>query len=275
MAKNIREADGFNNMFASLGGFGNNTTKKNDTKKPAAKSPLDKEKKAEEKKEHVKVVEKDTEKKAEKESTTKSEVEKKAKLEPKSTTKKAVITEEKPTKKEELEAEEAKSEETVAAEEVPETKEVEVSVEPEAEEAVGVKKPVAKKKTNTSKTAKKTSIMDENEPTENTSVRLYARNKKYFEIRSAQLGVSQMEYINFLLEEEAKREEGLDLDPFTIELPKKESTSIKALVLASHNMDFLRDASAKLGMKMTQFINWMLDNERERERTNGPRKKIK
>ena len=124
-------------------------------------------------------------------------------------------------------------------------------------------------------TAKKTSIMDENEPTENTSVRLYARNKKYFEIRSAQLGVSQMEYINFLLEEEAKREEGLDLDPFTIELPKKESTSIKALVLASHNMDFLRDASAKLGMKMTQFINWMLDNERERERTNGPRKKIK
>ena len=48
MAKNIREADGFNNMFASLGGFGNNTTKKNDTKKPAAKSPLDKEKKAEE-----------------------------------------------------------------------------------------------------------------------------------------------------------------------------------------------------------------------------------
>ena len=273
MAKNIREADGFNNMFASLGGFGNNTTKKNDTKKPAAKSPLDKEKKAEEKKEHVKVVEKDTEKKAEKESTTKSEVEKKAKLEPKSTTKTAVITEEKPTKKEELEAEEAKSEETVEAEEVPETKEV--PVEPEAEKAVGVKKPVAKKKTNTSKTAKKTSIMDENEPTENTSVRLYARNKKYFEIRSAQLGVSQMEYINFLLEEEAKREEGLDLDPFTIELPKKESTSIKALVLASHNMDFLRDASAKLGMKMTQFINWMLDNERERERTNGPRKKIK
>lgn len=133
-----------------------------------------------------------------------------------------------------------------------------------------------KKKTgaSSSKSQPAASMNEESSENENTSVRLYARNKRYFEIRAAQLGVSQMEYINFLLEEEEKREAKEELDPFSIELPKKESTSIKALVLTKHNMEFLRSASSNLGMKMTQFINWMLDNERKEEKENGPRQSI-
>lgn len=133
-----------------------------------------------------------------------------------------------------------------------------------------------KKKTgaSSSKSQPAVSMNEESSENENTSVRLYARNKRYFEIRAAQLGVSQMEYINFLLEEEEKREAKEELDPFSIELPKKESTSIKALVLTKHNMEFLRSASSNLGMKMTQFINWMLDNERKEEKENGPRQSM-
>ncbi|MDD6352133.1 MAG: hypothetical protein PUG16_07055 [Lachnospiraceae bacterium] len=279
MAKNMKEAEGFNNMFASLG-FGIDTKAKNnpkdsehsrdseksdkDQKKTSETVPVEKkttkeEKKADAKAEQSEAKKEKSETKTDRNSTKKAEGKASLKTEEKAgSPDRQAEADRKPSEKKE-----AEDRQKAAADQA--SKAIDSKDRIDSSEADNEK---------THKTGFRQPAPTENSDNENTSVRLYARNKRYFEIRAAQLGVSQMEYINFLLEEEEKREAEEDLDPFSIELPKKESTSIKALVLTKHNMEFLRSASANLGMKMTQFINWMLDNERKMEKENGPRQSI-
>ncbi|MDD6578556.1 MAG: hypothetical protein PUE94_04545 [Lachnospiraceae bacterium] len=301
MAKSMREAEGFNNMFASLGfGMDSKPKKESDHTKEetAAQTKIVEEGKATENHKQ----DKDTKDLPEPESNGKESIEKnESNLEEDQTNQdlkdQKSLPDGKENGKEREEREPIHQETRKTPEEISEyddeiSNQTSVSKISKQETSTitdsGSKSKQTKnisnksaarrgkKKTGTSssKGQQAVSMNEESSENENTSVRLYARNKRYFEIRAAQLGVSQMEYINFLLEEEEKREAKEELDPFSIELPKKESTSIKALVLTKHNMEFLRSASSNLGMKMTQFINWMLDNERKEEKENGPRQSI-
>ncbi|MDD6667608.1 MAG: hypothetical protein PUE58_06630 [Lachnospiraceae bacterium] len=286
MAKNMKEAEGFNNMFASLGfGIDTKAKKKEDTNSSKESAESDKnQKKVSETAREVKNKSGEEKKQAAKTVQDKSgNVEKpetKVKSGNNSSEKEtARISSEKVTDSSNKQSDSAHN----AAEKKAVDQRISVNEEAKADKADHTSETIDSKdridQTETieetpSKTKSRQPVNSESSENENTSVRLYARNKRYFEIRAAQLGVSQMEYINFLLEEEEKREAAEDIDPFSIELPKKESTSIKALVLTKHNMEFLRSASANLGMKMTQFINWMLDNERKMEKEKGPRQSI-
>jgi hypothetical protein len=285
MAKNMKEAEGFNNMFASLGfGIDTKAKKKEESNSHNESAPSEKDQKkakTSETSREVKVKSDEVKKPAAK------TVPNDSRKEEKSETKTGSNQSEKEAEKNSSENEAASNKDSDSARKAAEKKDEDQKVSAEEEARADKENPISKTidskdridptetvEEKPSKTKTRQPFNTESSENENTSVRLYARNKRYFEIRAAQLGVSQMEYINFLLEEEEKREAAEDIDPFSIELPKKESTSIKALVLTKHNMEFLRSASANLGMKMTQFINWMLDNERKMEKEKGPRQSI-
>lgn len=297
MAKSMREAEGFNNMFASLGfGMDSKPQKESDQTKEetAAQKNLVEEGKAAEKLKQ----DKDAKDLPEAESNGKESIEKnESNLEEDQTNQdhkdqKSLSDGKEREEREPIHQETRKTPEEISEYDDEISNQTSVSKISKQETSTLTDSGSNSKKTkntsnksaarrgkkktgaSSSKSQPAASMNEESSENENTSVRLYARNKRYFEIRAAQLGVSQMEYINFLLEEEEKREAKEELDPFSIELPKKESTSIKALVLTKHNMEFLRSASSNLGMKMTQFINWMLDNERKEEKENGPRQSI-
>lgn len=105
-----------------------------------------------------------------------------------------------------------------------------------------------------------------------TSVGITADNWKYLKIRSSQLGMKQQDYYNLLIEEEHARISTKEINPYDIEPPIMYSSTHRGIVLTKTNHAFIKQGAALHGFKPTQYINYILNNEREKEQKYGMRK---
>lgn len=124
-------------------------------------------------------------------------------------------------------------------------------------------------------------VQKSKEKTKRTSMALLVENNKFIRLRSMQLGMSIQDYVNLLINEEVvreKSEQAVDMGDITENLDmnyrRGQNSTIVALVLKESNAKFLKRGGAMHGMNSTTFLNHIISEEQQREKTNGPRKGV-
>lgn len=124
-------------------------------------------------------------------------------------------------------------------------------------------------------------VQKSKEKTKRTSMALLVENNKFIRLRSMQLGMSIQDYVNLLIDEEVvreKSEQAVDMGDITENLDmnyrRGQNSTIVALVLKESNAKFLKRGGAMHGMNSTTFLNHIISEEQQREKTNGPRKGV-
>lgn len=98
---------------------------------------------------------------------------------------------------------------------------------------------------------------------------LRSDNAEYTNIRSRQLGMAYQDYLGLLIEEERRRVDLGDINAFSIQHPKRGTAVRKLAAIRLDVNDFLKKSAMAHGMRISEYANYIIDNERIREEKNG------
>lgn len=96
-------------------------------------------------------------------------------------------------------------------------------------------------------------------------------NLRFIKIRSSQLGMAMQNYIGLILEEEKIRMQDKVVDPYTIEVQERHGTKMKSLTLSKEVIAFIDQSSAMHGMTKSEYMDYVITKERDREKEYGLR----
>ena len=94
-------------------------------------------------------------------------------------------------------------------------------------------------------------------------------NAEYTNIRSRQLGMAYQDYLGLLIEEERRRVDISTVNAFSIRHPQKGTSVRKLAAIRVDVNEFLKQSAMAHGMRISEYANYIIDNERQREETNG------
>lgn len=88
--------------------------------------------------------------------------------------------------------------------------------------------------------------------------------------RSAQMGMSQQDYFNMLIEED-KQNNDTSTDKELMKQINLHGKKSKSITLTKDNSMYLKRASAERGLNQTNYANYLILKEHKREKTEGRR----
>lgn len=112
---------------------------------------------------------------------------------------------------------------------------------------------------------------DSDSPLKSVAVRLIERNSDMLLARSLQLGMTKQDYFSLLLKERKDRNEPSTQSTRPIKSEYKGANSTHTIRIPQDLIDFAKMDAARNIMKITEYFNFVLDEERKREESLGLR----
>ena len=111
-------------------------------------------------------------------------------------------------------------------------------------------------------------------PEKSRTLSIAEKLMEYIDIRCAQIGMTRKDYLSLLFEEEKRRVDLKNIDPFSIKRPQKSKNKNISIMIPEDVDEFLAVSAARHGFRVSQYVNYILLNEKDREQKEGYRQRV-